>query len=116
MRVAGIAVAVLIVVLAVYSFASTSRSARRHEERMRDAGIHGTGRITFVEDVSEKDSIYKERRLHLDITLADGQQYEGFIYLHLKGAREPTIGDMVRVKAHPDRVKELALLEAPFQS
>lgn len=109
----GLAVA-LVVGLTIASFVSTARSARADEERMRAHGVPGTGCVSFVEDVSENDSAYRERFVHLDVTLRDGRRYEARLYLHLKGEREPARGDVVDLVAHPDRPGEVRLARAPF--
>jgi cbb3-type cytochrome oxidase subunit 3 len=107
--------AILVVALTSWALWSSAKAARADDARMRDSGVHGTGTLTWVEDVSENDSAYRERIVHVDATLADGRRYEVRVYLHLKGDREPAIGDAVRVKVHPDRPGEAKLLEAPFE-
>jgi hypothetical protein len=105
----------LLVVLTIVSLRSTAKLARADDARMRDAGVLGSGTVTWVEDVSENDPAYRERILHLDLALIDGRRYEARTYLHLRGTREPAAGDVVRVKVHPDRPGEVKLLEAPFE-
>ncbi|MBL9021046.1 MAG: hypothetical protein JNL21_02550 [Myxococcales bacterium] len=107
--------AIVLVVLTSWALWSSARAARADDARMRDSAVHGAGTLTWVEDVSENDSAYRERIVHVDATLADGRRYEVRVYLHLQGEREPAIGDVVRVKVHPDRPGEAKLLEAPFE-